>query len=161
MLSQERLKELLHYDPETGVFTKLVSRTGRWPAGEVSGTTGPGRRQIQLDGKIYRSHRLAFLYMTGRWPEHGVDHIDGNNSNNSWENLREATQSINGKNCKRPYHSPLGVCGVRFYRGYYCARIKVEQVEIGLGRFNSLFDAIAARKSAELKYNFHPNHGRK
>jgi len=97
-LTQERLKELLSYDPETGKWTYLVSR-GHLKAGSEAGSVGEdGYRRMTVDGGRYLSSHLAHFYMTGSWPEHEVDHKDVNPRNDRWSNLRPATKSQNGAN---------------------------------------------------------------
>ena len=99
MITQTRLKELLNYDPISGIFTWKTSRGGRKP-GSIAGTKciHKGYITIQIDGTLYRAHRLAFLYMIGRLPEDQVDHIDRCKDNNAWSNLRECTQAENQLN---------------------------------------------------------------
>lgn len=99
MITQTRLKELLNYDPITGIFTWKISRGGRNP-GSIAGSRDTLRDYItiQIDGTLYRAHRLAFLYMLGRLPEDQVDHIDRCRYNNAWNNLRECTQAENQLN---------------------------------------------------------------
>lgn len=109
-MNQVRLKELLHYDPETGIFTRKVTTSSNAKAGQVAGFDKPGGySHIRADGIQYKSHRLEWLYMTGEWPKFEIDHIDNNPHNNRWANLREATGSENC--CNRP--SKVGVLGVR------------------------------------------------
>lgn len=83
----ERVRELFRYDPETGIFTRLVdSPMHRAKAGETSASiNSQGYAQIRVDGKRYKAHRLAWLHMTGEWPTQQIDHIDGNRANNRWE----------------------------------------------------------------------------
>ena len=97
MLSHERLKEVLEYDPGTGISTWLVDRTGTARAGARAGCIhkSSGYRVIRIDGKLYREHRVIFFWMTGKWPDKEVDHRDLDKSNNRWHNLREATRSQN------------------------------------------------------------------
>ena len=77
MLTAKRLREALSYDPDTGVWTWLVPTGRRVRAGSRAGRIdGHGRWRIGLDGRYYTGSRLAFLYMTGKWPPHLVDHID-------------------------------------------------------------------------------------
>ena len=75
-LTQERLKELLHYDPETGYFTWKISPNNAVKVGSVAGTSMNNYIRIIIDHKAYLAHRLAFLYMEGYFPEHEVDHIN-------------------------------------------------------------------------------------
>lgn len=117
MLDQATLKEWVHYEPETGVFIKL--KTGSHPLGHGSswqakvgkptGSVNAGYVEITVDAKRYRAHRLAWLYMTGEWPKHMIDHINLDGTDNRWLNLRAATHSQNLANVdyKR------GVSGVR------------------------------------------------
>lgn len=92
MLTHERLLEVLHYDPATGIFTWLKGQD----AGRQAGTRDPrGYIKISIDGRRYYGHRLAWFYVTDRWPDPEADHEDLNKSNNRWANLREATPSQN------------------------------------------------------------------
>jgi hypothetical protein len=114
-LTQERLKELLTYDPETGLFYWLVDR-GSIKAGAVAGCRKRTYIAISVDDVIYRAHHLAWVYMTGRWPEPFVDHRDLNKHNNAWVNLREATKSQNQANVGIIASNKSGLKGVSRYR---------------------------------------------
>ena len=100
MLTQKELKELLHYNPDTGVFTWRVSPSRTVKVGQVAGHTpkNTGYLQIRLSNKLYQGHRLAWLYMAGEWPRKYIDHINGVRDDNRWVNLREATQRQNAYN---------------------------------------------------------------
>lgn len=100
LLTQSRLKDYLHYDPETGVWTWLNPLPhSKMKRGDVAGRlTSQGRRQIRIAGGFYYASRLAWLYMTGEHPVDQVDHMNGTKDDDRWVNLREATQSENSFN---------------------------------------------------------------
>lgn len=104
VLSAERLRELFHYNPEVGVFIWRVDggRWGRIKAGTIAGCTdGSGYRVIGVDGRLYRAHRLAWLYVHGQWPVYDIDHRNGDKSDNRLDNLRDATKFLNMQNLRR------------------------------------------------------------
>lgn len=102
-LTPERLRCLLSYDQGTGLFTWLIDRGNGACAGQRAGTVdrNSGYVLVQIDGRQYRAHRLAWLYVHGRWPRPLIDHIDRNRANNRISNLREATSAINNSNTGR------------------------------------------------------------
>lgn len=161
-LSQAYLKSILHYDPDTGVFTRLLSKNG-WKAGEVAGG-GDGRGYIVLDinNIAYRAHRLAFLYMEGSFPRAQVDHINGKKDDNRWVNLRDVSQSENQRNASRRRNNTSGCMGVSMQKatGRWLAYISTNGQRKHLGTFADISAAIASRKAAEIAHNYHPNHGR-
>lgn len=158
MLTQARLKELLSYDPETGIWTRLVNRPGRGAkAGDnPNNQGGSGYIEFCVDGKNYRSNRLAWLYMTGEWPPALVDHKDLNRTNNRWSNLRIATHSQNKANGRAYANNGRGVKGVSINKWMklrpYRVRIQVNGKPIELGHFATLEEAGAAYASAAEKY---------
>lgn len=98
-LTQERVKELLNYDPITGIFTWKVNVSSTGRAGNVAGSdNGAGYLLIRVDKRLYLAHRLAALYMEGQFPPALIDHLDMNKSNNRWANLRHATKAENAQN---------------------------------------------------------------
>lgn len=163
-LTQSRLKELLAYSPETGVFVRRKGRGGK-RAGSAVGCVvsicGRKYRTISIDGWNYSAHRLAFLYMTGEWPEQAVDHKDGDGLNNIFTNLRAVTQQENLKNKRLSKNNTLGIPGVYWMesRNRYRCEIGINGRGKRLGNHLSFLDACAARKSAELVYGYFPNHG--
>ena len=161
MVTREYIKSILHYCPETGVFTWLKSRPGVKVGGVAGSLCKKGYMHIGIDGKSHRSHRLAFLYMTGKFPEDQTDHINHNTSDNRWLNIRLATASDNMKNKSVRKDNTSGVCGVYWDKksAKWHSEIRNKGRKYSLGRFEELKDAIAARKSGEEKYNFHINHG--
>lgn len=161
-LTLERLKQVYLYKPDTGEFIRLQeanSHGGRAKVGDVAGSKS-GERYIRIgvDGRVYRAHRLAWFYMTGRWPEHGVDHEDLDPSNNRWSNLRAATQSQNAANTKRQKNNTSGFKGVsRTPSGTWYAAVNVKKRKICLGTFATPEEAFAAyRQAAEEHFGkFH------
>lgn len=110
-LSLERLQELLTYDPNTGDFRWKINRGNQVSAGQLAGTKSNGYVAISIDAKLYRAHRLAFMFMLGRMPlpDLDVDHIDRDRSNNAWANLREVSRAKNLRNMTAPEHKPPNV----------------------------------------------------
>jgi hypothetical protein len=97
-ITQETLKSLIVYEPETGLFRWRHGRNGA-AAGKIAGSPDKdGYVRIRVNYKRYPAHRLAFLYMTGEWPREQVDHANLNKNDNRWENLRDATASQNAAN---------------------------------------------------------------
>lgn len=156
-LTQDRLKELLHYDPETGVFTWRASRGGR-VSGSVAGSASlSGYTIIRItvgSGKPtdFRAHRLAFLYMTGSFPIGDVDHIDRDRKNNRWSNLRACSRSQNLANSSIRSDNTSGVRGVSFdkERGKYLWQCVSGGIK-SQGREDSLEAATLARNRAAMK----------
>lgn len=155
-LSAERLREVLHYDPETGVFTWRVSTTHRVHVGERAGALkSNGYVQIGLHNKRYHAHRLAWLYVHGSWPPDELDHINRCRSDNRITNLRLASRSENNQNhglSKRNSSGHTGVCWKRAV-GLWSARIMRDYQEVHLGYFACISDAVAARKAAEVEHH--------
>lgn len=152
-LTPERLRELLHYDPETGIFTRRDSGV------VAGGIEVSGRITVGIDGKRFYAYRLAWLYMCGYWPTEDIDHIDGNKRNDRIGNLREATKSQNAQNLskrKKNKHGLVGVCWDRS-RQKWKASIIVNGKTINAGRFPTPELAHAAYCAAKAKYHtFNP-----
>lgn len=164
-LTQKTLQKLLHYDPLTGVFVWKVRPSYRVHVGDVAGTSGTtsGKqyRYIRINKKGYLVHRLAWLYQTGSFPPHEIDHADGNGLNNKFSNLSPATRFENGKNCRLQSTNTSGITGVvwdQINKKWY-AQISINHKHIHLGAFATIFAAAYARHAADIKYGFHPNHG--
>lgn len=161
-LTRTILKQLLHYDPNSGKFYRLEDGKERGGIKKDHKTPRLKYVTIQIGGKSVLAHRLAFLYMTGKWPEH-IDHIDGNGTNNKWENLREVSASENHKNRALNVRNKTGIPGVywRESRQDYQVCISIDGKPTTLAATKDFFEACCIRKSAENKYGYHPNHGRK
>lgn len=146
-LTLDRLKQLLSYDPLTGLFTRLVGRSGGGKAGSVAGCVKT-YVEIKIDGVGYLAHRLAWFYMTGSWPASDIDHEDTDKHNNRWINLRKATDSQNRANISVQKNNKLGVKGVSPYRGKFRTSIRVNGKGIALGTYNTVTEASAAYERA-------------
>ena len=147
MLSQDRLKELLEYDANTGDFVWLKSTSRRVKVGEKACKSNiRGYFYISIDKKRYGAHRLAWLYEYGSFPKHNIDHIDGNPSNNKISNLREATQEQNLFNTKRFKTNTSGYKGVHFHKGTgkWRAVASVNNYPKHIGLFQTAEDASVA-----------------
>ncbi len=139
MLNQSELLKILHYDPDTGVFTNKIWRSSRsLPGQEVGSVDSKGYLHTIVDGRIYRLHRLAFLYVTGLVPSF-VDHINRDRQDNRWENLRGADCRQNSGNSGIARHNTSGFRGVSRNRssGKWHAQIKINGKQTYLGRFET------------------------
>lgn len=153
-LTQERLKELLHYDPETGIFRWAKTRCSTARAGqETACCNSHGYRVIRLDYRLYGAHRLAWLYVHGAQPEH-IDHINGVRSDNRISNLRAATKAQNQQNFRRANRNNANrLLGVYDSYGKWRSAIMVNGVSRHLGTFASPELAHAAYIEAKRKYH--------
>lgn len=145
MITQARLKELLHYDPESGIFTWLKAVSNALdilkPAGHLNNC---GYIIIAIDRRKYVAHKLAWLYMTGHLPDHVIDHINNNRADNKWSNLREATRQQN------QWNRPVGINNATGLKGAYKFKNKFKSY-IGLGTFDTAIEAANAYKEAAIK----------
>lgn len=158
ILTQDRLKELLDYDPETGVFTIRLYRGGRVKAGEVAGAPmNRGYVHIKADGKKYLAHRLAWLWTHGAWPTNEIDHINGERDDNRIENLRSVTKKQNCENRKQQINNKSGYRGVHWHKasGKWQAMIRHCGELIPLGLFNDVTEAASVAKAARDKLFTH------
>lgn len=162
MITQERLKEVLSYDPDTGIFVYKSGKGGVVKGNVVSGLDGCGYIKIGIDYKQYRAHRLAWLYVYGKWPSGELDHINHDRQDNRIENLRDVERTDNGRNLSIKSNNTSGVTGVQWNRQNqnWRARVMVDGYTINLGSFDNFDDAVAARLAANDKYGFHDNHGK-
>lgn len=146
LVTPDYLRQILHYEPSTGVFTRKVTLCGRALAGSVVGVRGfGGYLTVKIDDRRYSLHRLAWLYMTGAWPTDQVDHIDGDPANNRFSNLREASSQLNCRNRRRAKRtSSTGLIGVGAQYGKFQASIKVNGKKQHLGTFATKEAAHAA-----------------
>jgi hypothetical protein len=156
VITAQRLREVLNYDPETGVLTRLVRTARRIRIGDVAGNVDTrGYLRLEIDGRQYAAHRLAWLHMTGEWPPADIDHINGERTDNRWSNLRLATRAQNIRNSRRRSTNTTGFKGVSWQsaRKKWVAAITVNGIKRSLGRFDCPAEAHAAYVRAAEKYH--------
>lgn len=160
-LTQERLKQLLDYSADTGLM-RHIGRSGVTDGSPAGTPDIEGYSVVRIDGVKHRANRLAWLYMTGEHPEGQIDHVNGIRSDDRFCNLRLVSNKQNGRNQRRQSGNKSGVTGVCWHKRYlkWIAQIRVDGKYIYLGMFSDIEDAAAARKTAEVEYGFHVNHGR-
>ena len=150
-MNYDELKDWFSYDPPTGIVRWAKSPSYKMRAGDIAGTRMKrGYIYIILRGKGYLAHRLAWLLMTKSWPKNYIDHIDNNQTNNNWENLREATAAQNQWNSKISKTNTSGIKGVRYRKKNkkWLAQIVKNGQNYGLGTFKTKEAAKQAYESA-------------
>ena len=155
-LTIERLKELLHYNPDTGVFTWLKRKGWRAIKGNAAGTLGlNGYIWVGIDGRRYLAHRLAWFYETGCTPKCFIDHINGSPSDNRICNLREADFHQSSCNTKIPSSNRSGEKGVCWSKRECKWRVVVvtRRRQIHLGYFSDIEDAVNAARNGRKMYH--------
>lgn len=141
MITQDRLKQLVHYNPDTGIFTHLqTSRNKLKVAGTVAGyPTKSGHLVFNIGNIKYYCHRLAWLYMTGSLPTNDIDHINCNPTDNRFVNLRDVTRGENLQNLIRPHKDNqskyLGVSKTK--NNKWCAQITIKGIKKTKSGFNT------------------------
>ena len=154
--SQDRIRQLLDYDPDTGFFTWKIFRRWSAPVGGKAGhLNSKGYMKITIDSIEYQAHRIAWKYMTGEDPIYQIDHIDGVKLNNRFSNLRQATNEENQKNIGKQKNNTSGQKGVTYTKKKkkWMARIGVKYKRIFIGEFEKFEDAVSAYKVAAKKYH--------
>lgn len=161
-MDYEAASELLRYDPETGHLYRMKdvlcgpNRFVRFKAGERAGAQMVnGYISVTINGKMYYAHRLAWLLMTGEWPEKSVDHINGVRNDNRWANLRSATNQQNQFNRGVRKDSSSGIKGVSFHKasGLWWAGIRINGKCISLKYHKTAEAAKAAYEEAAAHYH--------
>jgi len=159
-LTATTIRDLITYDPDTGIATWKVSISNRKPVGAVVGdetketARGGSRRRVGIFGHRYLFHRVIWLYMTGEWPgEHEIDHINNDSTDNRWTNLRLASPHQNQGNKRRSKHNTSGHKGVSLHKsGKWRARISTRSGEIGLGLFDTAEEAAEAYAAGARRF---------
>ena len=129
-------------------------------AGKQAGWNNRGYISIRLFKKGYLAHRLAWAMHYGVWPTQMIDHISGDRADNRIVNLRQITQSENNRNRRKSTKNTSGYVGVYKRGAKWLARISVDNKKLHLGIYDTVEQAVQARKQAEIDYGYHENHGR-
>lgn len=154
-ITAQKVREMLHYDPNDGLFWWKQPRHGRQISKPVGVMDDLGYKRIMIDGKQYLAHRLAWLHVNGYWPENIIDHIDGNPRNNSIGNLRQCNYSQSNCNTKTRRDNLSGVKGVRWHKKAkkYNVRVCINGVRRSMGLFSDLEFAELVSSEARDKYH--------
>lgn len=153
MLTAERVRELFVYDPESGAFLRRSKDARRKRGLLPAGWTDPkGYTRIQVDGRSYAAHALAWLYVHGNLPTEQLDHVNGARSDNRIENLRECDTQENCAGRLLRKDNPTGFKGVSPVDGSFRARIRVQYRGIDLGRHPTAREAALAYDAAAVRY---------
>ena len=152
-LTAQRLRELLHYNPTTGEFIWIVSRGNQWtkPGMSAGYKDTYGHMGIEINGKRYLSHRLAWLYMHGTWPDHQIDHINRIRDDNRIANLRDVSGVVNSNNKGNYRNNTTGFKGVTIKNGRFVAQITVNGKCKYLGSFDKAEKASLAYQEVSKK----------
>ena len=159
---RSELLEYINYDETTGLCTWKKKPNNRIKLGSPVGyVSKDGYMYFGFKNKVLKLHRAIFLMLHGYLPDY-VDHHDHNRLNNKPGNLRAATMTCNNRNCSIQRNNKSGVVGVSYSksRQKWVAMIWHKSKPIPLGRYKNKQDAINARKLAEVKYGYNPNHGK-
>lgn len=154
--THENLLAYIHYDPETGFFTRKIATSWTKVGDKCDCENIKGYLEFNVLGKLVRSHRLAFFYMTGEWPTLQIDHIDGNKKNNQWSNLREVDNKTNCENKRnKNKNNTSGYTGVVYKEksNKYQAQIRVNGKMIYAGLHDTAELAYEAYLAAKIKYH--------
>jgi hypothetical protein len=151
-ITANHLREILNYNPATGIFTWKVRNAKCVHIGDVAGCTEKriGYITIGIDGNVYKAHRLAWLYMTNEWPNGLIDHINGQKADNRFFNLRVVDAGGNSENVRKPNkRNKSGFIGVIAYQGKWRANITVKGKTRRIGDFSSPEEAHKAYLEAK------------
>jgi hypothetical protein len=153
MITADRLRQVLDYNHDSGLFVRKLD-SGRWKPGQIAGNVHKRRGywMVGIDGASYLGHRLAWLYVTGKWPKQDLDHIDGDILNNRFSNLREVTEIVNAQNQRRAHKgSKSGLLGVYPRGERWQSTICVNKTPHYLGTFDTKEAAFAAYLDAKRR----------
>ena len=161
-LHVDELKELFYIDEDWNLRW-LVHRGRCYCKNSIAGTSHHGYKYVKIKYRQFATHRVIWALHNGEWPNGQMDHINGVRDDNRIENLRIVTNQENQKNTKLSKNNKSGLPGVCWDKAAcrWRATAVVNYKAYYLGIYEDFFEAVCARKSAELKYGFHTNHGRK
>ena len=153
LLNVKRLREVLDYDPATGLFRWRIQPAARFNVGDIAGTIRKdGYCSIEIDGHLYLAHRLAWFYFYGKWPDGELDHRHGKEAGNGIANLRELTHQENQQNRRRAHKTnKTGLLGVSKWRHLFAATINANKKRYHLGYFKTAEEAHAAYLEAKRR----------
>ena len=154
-LTQEYVREIFHYLPETGELRWKVGNGRNVKPWQIAGSiNGHGHRIVKVKGKSMQAHRLIWLYVYGNFPNNVIDHKNRIASDNRLDNLRDVSQTDNAQNIGLPKHNKSGHIGVSWIKTHnsWTVYIKVNKKNKWLGYYKCLDEAVAARKAGECKY---------
>ena len=171
--TQEYLKECIRYEPDTGLIywlnrprthfksDRAFSSWNKKYSGKLAGNNRGKYIGITLTHRHFPAHRIVWCYIYGEWPKGEVGHIKRNKKDNRQENLRDVARRDNSKNLKPDHRNKSGILGVSYRTGNNKWYVQIGgHPSIGLGFYDHLFEAACARRSAENRLGYHPNHGR-
>jgi hypothetical protein len=152
-VSQEELKALLSYDPETGEFRWWTLSRGRRP-GVIGCPTAGGYLRVRLKGQLHYLHRLAWLYVHGTWPAQHIDHVNGDARDNRIANLRDVSRSVNLQNSRKArVTNQSGLLGAHRKGNRWTSKIRVEGEYMLLGTFGTPQEAHETHLAAKRKHH--------
>ena len=154
-ITAEQLREILDYNMETGIFIWKISPSKAVKAGDVAGNIDKrGYSTLGIRGEIYRTHRLAWLYVTGSWPTGMIDHINGIKADNRLVNLRDVGAGGNSENVRKPNkRNKSGFMGVIWYQNKWRASITVNRKTIRIGDYATPEEAHQAYLNAKRMFH--------
>ena len=167
MITQKLVKKIFDYNPENGEFVRVLrmNKSREWVSCKTKPSSTCAKRgytKIGIDGVTYYTHRLIWFWMTGKFPHGVVDHINGDQTDNRWSNLRVVDFSDNVKNTGLQKRNKTGHTGIYINENNkYVVNITLNRKTHYLGCFATLNEAIIVRKKAERENGFHLNHGKR
>jgi hypothetical protein len=156
-ISAQEVRELLDYDPATGVFTWRKDRRGKAKVGDRAGSVvDGGYTLISINDRLYKAHRLAWLLVHGEWPAVHIDHINRDGSDNRISNLRLVSDAENAQNVVAQKNSKTGIRGVSWKKssGKWCAQVSKNRKIAYIAYFDNIADA--ERAVIEARRKIHP-----